>query len=42
MIDTVLVQTAYMRSAKPALAQPNRMREREVQALYSSAEFGDL
>ncbi len=30
----VLLLTGYVRSAKPASAQPNRMRRREVQAMY--------
>ena len=38
----VLVQTVRMRSAKLALAQPNRIQKRTVQAMYLSVGYSDL
>ena len=38
---TTLLSIGHIRSAKPALAQPNRMRKRNVQVLHVSAGFSD-
>ena len=37
-----LVQAGRGRSGKPAMAQPNRIQKRTVQALYLSAGYSDL